>query len=253
MRLSPSPVIELNHAAALAMVDGPAAALPHVEALAARGSLAGYDVLPAVRADLLRRLGRLDEARAAYEEALRLARHDPERRFFRRRLAEACRPELRAPCSGEGIVLSARARPVRFGDRHDPLRASPPPSRSPCSPPALRRPSRRRRRRAPACMADIQKACPSAKPGPGGGMRECARDHFKEFSQPCQTALMQMRAPHATAGRQFNPAPGRPADSKPRFRSRRLGRRVNLYSVDVMLRRGKGVAREPQSCHDHSL
>ncbi len=44
------------------------------------------------------------------------------------------------------------------------------------------------------CMADFQKACPSAKPGPGGGMRECAKDHFKEFSQPCQTALMQMRA-----------------------------------------------------------
>ena len=87
LRLSPSPVIELNHAAALAMVDGPAAALPRVEALAARGALDGYDVLPAVRADLLRRLGRHAEARAAYQDALRLARHDPERRFFRRRLA----------------------------------------------------------------------------------------------------------------------------------------------------------------------
>ncbi len=88
MRLAPSPVIELNHAAALAMVDGPAAALPHVEALAARGALESYDALPAVRGDLLRRLGRAAEARCAYEEALRLARHDPERRFFRRRLAE---------------------------------------------------------------------------------------------------------------------------------------------------------------------
>jgi len=88
MRLSPSPVIELNHAAALAMVDGPAAALPRVEALAARGALAGYDVLPAVRADLLRRLGRADEARAAYEEALALARHAPDRRFFEKRLHE---------------------------------------------------------------------------------------------------------------------------------------------------------------------
>jgi RNA polymerase sigma-70 factor, ECF subfamily len=88
MRLAPSPVIELNHAAALAVVDGPAAALPLVEALAARETLAGYDVLPAVRADLLRRLGRTDEARAAYAEALALARHDPERRFFQRRLAE---------------------------------------------------------------------------------------------------------------------------------------------------------------------
>ncbi len=81
-------MIELNHAAALAMVDGPAAALPRVEALAARGTLAGYDVLPAVRADLLRRLGRRDEARAAYGEALALARHDPERRFFQRRIVE---------------------------------------------------------------------------------------------------------------------------------------------------------------------
>jgi RNA polymerase sigma-70 factor (ECF subfamily) len=88
MRLAPSPVIELNHAAALAMVDGPAAALQRVEALAGRGTLSGYDVLPAVRADLLRRLGRGDEAVAAYREALALARHDPERRFFRRRIAE---------------------------------------------------------------------------------------------------------------------------------------------------------------------
>jgi RNA polymerase sigma-70 factor (ECF subfamily) len=87
-RAAPSPVVELNHAAALAMVDGPAAALQRVEALAARGALAGYDVLPAVRADLLRRLGRRDEARAAYAEALALARHDPERRYFRRRIAE---------------------------------------------------------------------------------------------------------------------------------------------------------------------
>jgi RNA polymerase sigma-70 factor (ECF subfamily) len=92
MRLSPSPVIELNHAAAVAMVDGPAAALRRVEALAARGGLAGYDVLPAVRAELLRRLGRFAEARDAYEDALRLARHDPERRFFRRRLAEMVNP-----------------------------------------------------------------------------------------------------------------------------------------------------------------
>jgi RNA polymerase sigma-70 factor (ECF subfamily) len=88
MRLTPSPVIELNHAAALAMVDGPAAALPRVEALAARGALAAYDVLPAVRADLLRRLGRKDAARAAYRQALELARHDPDRRFFRRRISE---------------------------------------------------------------------------------------------------------------------------------------------------------------------
>lgn len=57
------------------------------------------------------------------------------------------------------------------------------------------------------CMADFQKACPSAKPGPGGGMRECARDHFKEFSQPCQTALMQMRARMQQQGGGSTPSP----------------------------------------------
>jgi RNA polymerase sigma-70 factor (ECF subfamily) len=88
MRIHPSPVIELNHAAALAMVDGPAAALQRVEALAARGELAGYEILPAVRADLLRRLGRFEAAGQAYEQALVLARREPERRLFRRRLGE---------------------------------------------------------------------------------------------------------------------------------------------------------------------
>ena len=88
LQIAPSPVVALNHAAALAMTDGPAAALMRVDALAARGELAGYDVLPAVRADLLRRLGRSGEARAAYGAALALARHDPDRRYFRRRIAE---------------------------------------------------------------------------------------------------------------------------------------------------------------------
>jgi RNA polymerase sigma-70 factor (ECF subfamily) len=88
MQTAPSPVVALNHAAALAMTDGPAAALMRVDALAARGELSGYDVLPAVRADLLRRLGRADEARAAYAAALALARHEPDRRYFSRRLAE---------------------------------------------------------------------------------------------------------------------------------------------------------------------
>ena len=100
MRLTPSPVVELNHAAALAMVDGPAAALPRVEALAARGALAGYDVLPAVRADLLRRLGRRAEALAFYEEALALARHEPDRRFFQRRIKELGR--LTLPVTPDG-------------------------------------------------------------------------------------------------------------------------------------------------------
>lgn len=88
MRVAPSPVVELNHAAALAMTDGPGPALQRVDALVARGALTGYDALPAVRADLLRRLGRMGDARAAYEDALRLARHALERRYFNRRLAE---------------------------------------------------------------------------------------------------------------------------------------------------------------------
>jgi hypothetical protein len=45
-----------------------------------------------------------------------------------------------------------------------------------------------------ACAADFQKACPEAKPGPGGGMGQCARAHFKEFTQPCQSAIQAMRA-----------------------------------------------------------
>src|ERR1700759_2790702 len=69
LRIAPSPVIELNHAAVMSMVDGPARALALVDALAARGKLNGYELLPAVRADLLRRLGRRDEARAAYAAA----------------------------------------------------------------------------------------------------------------------------------------------------------------------------------------
>jgi RNA polymerase sigma-70 factor, ECF subfamily len=88
LRLHPSPVVELNHAAAVSMVDGPGRALDLLDALSARGSLAGYHLLPAARADILRRLGRKDEARAAYRAALGLAKLEPERRLFMRRLAE---------------------------------------------------------------------------------------------------------------------------------------------------------------------
>jgi RNA polymerase sigma-70 factor (ECF subfamily) len=88
LRLHPSPVVELNHAAAVCMVDGPARALDLIDALAARGSLDGYHLLPAVRADLLRRLGRREEAKVAYRAALALARLEPERRLLARRLAE---------------------------------------------------------------------------------------------------------------------------------------------------------------------
>ena len=87
-RLAPSPVVELNRAVAVAMVDGPEAGLRLLDALAGRGELAGYHLLPAARADLLRRLGRRTEAAAAYREALDLVTNAPERRFLARRLAE---------------------------------------------------------------------------------------------------------------------------------------------------------------------
>jgi RNA polymerase sigma-70 factor, ECF subfamily len=88
LRISPSPVIELNHAAAVSMVDGPARALDLVDALQARGRLKGYELMPAVRADLLRRLGRHDAARAAYLEATAATQLEPLRRLYARRLAE---------------------------------------------------------------------------------------------------------------------------------------------------------------------
>ncbi len=81
----PSPVVSLNRAVALMMVDGAAAALAEVDRLTDEGSLAGYHLLPATRADFLEKLGRHDEARAAYAEALALAPHEAERRFLSRR------------------------------------------------------------------------------------------------------------------------------------------------------------------------
>jgi RNA polymerase sigma-70 factor (ECF subfamily) len=87
-RADPSPVVELNRAAAVAMRDGPAAGLALIDALLARGDLADYHLAHSARADLLRRLGRSTEARAAYELALGLTRQAPERRFLERRLRE---------------------------------------------------------------------------------------------------------------------------------------------------------------------
>jgi RNA polymerase sigma-70 factor, ECF subfamily len=84
----PSSVVELNRAVAVAMADGPAAGLALVEKLAVSDELAGYHLLPATRADLLRRLGRIGEAADAYRAALDLAGTGAERRFLARRLAE---------------------------------------------------------------------------------------------------------------------------------------------------------------------
>jgi RNA polymerase sigma-70 factor, ECF subfamily len=87
-RLAPSPVVELNRAVAVAMTDGVEAGLRLVDDLAASGRLEGYHLLPATRADLLRRAGRPDAASAAYEQALALAPTEAERRYLARRLRE---------------------------------------------------------------------------------------------------------------------------------------------------------------------
>jgi RNA polymerase sigma-70 factor (ECF subfamily) len=100
LQLAPSAVVELNHAVAVAMVDGPEQGLLLADAIDARGELRGYHLLHAVRADLLRRLGRFTEAAEAYETALELAQLEPERRFLRRRLSELRqRDSSRAPAA----------------------------------------------------------------------------------------------------------------------------------------------------------
>ncbi|MFC6010723.1 RNA polymerase sigma factor [Nocardia lasii] len=86
-RLAPSPVVELNRAVAVSMANGPAAALPIVDDLAASGALANSHLLPSVRGELLTRLGRADEARAALTEALALCGNDRERAVLTRKVA----------------------------------------------------------------------------------------------------------------------------------------------------------------------
>jgi len=91
--VAPSPVIELNRAVAVCMASGPLAGLAIVESLAATEPLPGYHLLPAVRADLLRRLHRSEEAAQYYREALNLAATESERRFLAQRLAETTSAE----------------------------------------------------------------------------------------------------------------------------------------------------------------
>jgi len=86
VRIAPTPVVELNRAVAVGMAEGPEAGLELVDALDASGALAGYHLLPATRADLLRRLGRATDAAAAYRAALALTTSDAERRYLERRL-----------------------------------------------------------------------------------------------------------------------------------------------------------------------
>jgi RNA polymerase sigma-70 factor (ECF subfamily) len=86
--LVPSPVVALNRAVAVAMRDGPQAGVALIDAILADGALAEYHLAHAARADLLRRIGSADQARASYEKALALAKQEPERQFLKRRLAE---------------------------------------------------------------------------------------------------------------------------------------------------------------------
>ena len=89
--VSPSPVVELNRAVAVAMSQGPEAGLEIIDGLAASGVLDGYYLLPAARADLLRRLGRRTEAAVEYRAALVLAPSEVEQRYLQRRLSESTR------------------------------------------------------------------------------------------------------------------------------------------------------------------
>jgi RNA polymerase sigma-70 factor (ECF subfamily) len=88
LRGEPSPIVELNRAVAIAMRDGPEAGLALVDALLARGELGDYRLAHATRADFCRRLGRVEQARSAYERALALTQQEAEQRFLRKRLAE---------------------------------------------------------------------------------------------------------------------------------------------------------------------
>jgi len=88
LRLHPSPVVELNRAVAIAQARGAEAGLRLLDDLESRGELRAYHLLPAARADLLRSLGRREEAAEAYRRALSLVANEPERRFLERRLAE---------------------------------------------------------------------------------------------------------------------------------------------------------------------
>jgi len=97
--ITPSPVVELNRAVAVAMASGPAAALELVDELTSEASLRGYHLLPSVRGDLLKKLGRLDEARVEFESAASLTRNARERELLLKR-AEACAGSSMSPDSG---------------------------------------------------------------------------------------------------------------------------------------------------------
>jgi RNA polymerase sigma-70 factor (ECF subfamily) len=97
VRADRAPVVELNRAAAVAMRDGPLAGLTIIDAILERGDLGDYLHAHSARADLCRRLGRVEDARASYRRALTLTRQEPERRFLERRLNELAGSERTRP------------------------------------------------------------------------------------------------------------------------------------------------------------
>lgn len=101
-RVAPSPLVDLNRAVAVAMRDGPEAGLVLLDALAGDRQLRGYHLLPAARAALLSRAGRLPEAAQAYRAALDLVGNEPERRFLQRRLTQVTTPEPAGPPGSRG-------------------------------------------------------------------------------------------------------------------------------------------------------
>ena len=88
VRIQPSPVVQLNRAVAIAMRDGPEAGLAHIDAVLEQGELANYYLAHSARADMCRRLGRTEEARASYEKALALTQQEPERQFLQERIRQ---------------------------------------------------------------------------------------------------------------------------------------------------------------------
>lgn len=88
LKIQPSPVVHLNRAVAIAMCDGPQAGLAHIDALLEHGELANYYLAHSARAEMYRRLGRTNEARASYEKALALTQQEPERQFLQERIRQ---------------------------------------------------------------------------------------------------------------------------------------------------------------------
>ena len=123
LRQAPTPVVALNAAVATGMADGLSHALEGIARVEASGELARYHLLPAARADVMRRLGRLPEAADAYRAALALVTNAAERRFLERRLAECRRPELHSLFAGRLMCRLApadiryQATDVRFAHR----------------------------------------------------------------------------------------------------------------------------------------